>query len=156
MDKLINHGVPYSLIEEYIGIYQMHSLMPDKLIFRDIHGTPQHNKIPLVLKEVELSHLKHLVREVTLSNICNKIWIALMGHQDCGELTLWNYPWIREIIPQNPNGEDRDNIDLPALEIYHDRDKSISRYNQFQKNLLMIPITKWEDLTNDVESIKIL
>eukprot|EP01018_Ginkgo_biloba_P006903 Gb_03144 [translate_table: standard] len=56
----------------FVGIYQMHSLMLDKRIVRDIHGTRQHNKTPPVLKEVELSHLIGIAGEVTLSNIGNK------------------------------------------------------------------------------------
>eukprot|EP01018_Ginkgo_biloba_P040389 Gb_41148 [translate_table: standard] len=121
MPKPVNHGVPYSLTEEFVGVYRMH-------------------------------------REVTLSNIGNERQIVSMGHQACGALTLWNYPlWMRDLISQDPNGEERpDNVDLPALEIYRDRERSISRYNQFRRNLLMIPITKWEDLTDDVEAIKML
>lgn len=158
MPKPVNHGVPYSLTEEFVGVYRMHSLLPDKLIVRDIHGTPQHNKTPPVLKEVELSNLIGIAGEVTLSNIGNERQIVSMGHQACGALTLWNYPlWMRDLISQDPNGEERpDNVDLPALEIYRDRERSISRYNQFRRNLLMIPITKWEDLTDDVEAIKML
>ena len=44
--------------------------------------------------------------------------IVSMGHQACGALELWNYPtWLRDIIPQGVNGQDRPNhVDLPALE----------------------------------------
>eukprot|EP01018_Ginkgo_biloba_P006907 Gb_32761 [translate_table: standard] len=136
----------------------MHSLMPDKLIIRDIHGTLKHNKTPPVLKDIELSHLIGITGEVTLLNIGNERYIVSMGHQDCGALTLWNYPlWMRDLIVQDPNGKERlDNVNLLALEIYRDRERSILRYNQFRQNLLMIPITKWEDLIDDVQAIKIL
>lgn len=46
-----NHGVPYSLTEEFVSVYRMHSLLPDKLLLRDIHSTPGMNKSPPPLKE---------------------------------------------------------------------------------------------------------
>ncbi|WOL13035.1 hypothetical protein Cni_G21804 [Canna indica] len=78
-----------------------------------------------------------------------------MGHQACGALELWNYPlFLRDLIPQNVDGTERsDNVDMPVLEIYRDRERSIPQYNQFRRVLLIIPISKWEDLTDDEEAI---
>ncbi|KAK0588068.1 hypothetical protein LWI29_033816 [Acer saccharum] len=39
---------------------------------------------------------------------------------------------------------------------YRDRERGVARYNEFRRNLLMIPINKWEDLTDDVEAIEAL
>ncbi|KAM7506731.1 hypothetical protein LguiA_017184 [Lonicera macranthoides] len=81
-----------------------------------------------------------------------------MGHQASGALVLWNYPvWLRDIIPQDIDGRDRpDRIDLPALEIFRDRERKVARYNDFRRSLLLIPISKWDDLTDDKEAINIL
>lgn len=40
--------------------------------------------------------------------------------------------------------------------VYRDRERKIARYNQFRRALLLIPISKWEDLTDDKEEIKLL
>jgi len=32
----------------------------------------------------------------------------------------------------------------------------VARYNQFRRALLLIPISKWEDLTDDQEAIQVL
>ena len=40
--------------------------------------------------------------------------------------------------------------------VYRDRERNVARYNQFRRNLLLIPITKWEDLTDDKEAIDII
>ncbi|GLJ28195.1 hypothetical protein SUGI_0553790 [Cryptomeria japonica] len=158
MPKPENHGVPYSLTEEFVSVYRMHSLMPDNIVVRDIHGTSEKNKTPKVLKEVDLRKLVGINGERTLSEIGNEKMIVSMGHQASGALTLWNYPmFMRDLIVQDPNGHDRpDHVDLAALEIYRDRERSVSRYNQFRRNMLMIPITKWEDLTDDKEAIQVL
>lgn len=155
MPRPQNHGVPYSLTEEFVSVYRMHSLMPDSIVLRDIHGTPTDFKTPPVLKEVDMRELIGIPGEKTLSEIGNEAQIVSMGHQACGALDLWNYPgWMRNLIPQDPNGQDRpDHVDLPALEIYRDRERGVPRYNQFRRKMLMIPISKWEDLTHDKEIV---
>lgn len=40
--------------------------------------------------------------------------------------------------------------------VYRDRERGVPRYNEFRKNLLMSPISKWEELTDDEEAIKVL
>ncbi|KAL5988254.1 hypothetical protein ACLOJK_036017 [Asimina triloba] len=44
------HGVPYSLTEEFVSVYRMHSLIPDDLVLRDIDSAPGDNKSPPILK----------------------------------------------------------------------------------------------------------
>ncbi|GKB40960.1 alpha-dioxygenase 1-like protein, partial [Tanacetum coccineum] len=59
--------------------------------------------------------------------------------------------------PQNLDGTDRhDHVDLASLEIYRDRERSVARYNDFRRSLFLIPISKWEDLTDDQEAIDTL
>ncbi|CAN0856564.1 Alpha-dioxygenase PIOX [Linum grandiflorum] len=81
-----------------------------------------------------------------------------MGHQACGALELWNYPnWLRNVAPHDPNGRPMpDPVDLPALEVYRDRERNVARYNEFRRRMLMIPISKWEDLTDDKEAVRVL
>lgn len=40
--------------------------------------------------------------------------------------------------------------------VYRDRERSVARYNDFRRGLLLIPISKWEDLTDDQEAIQAL
>lgn len=84
--------------------------------------------------------------------------LVSMGHQACGAVTLWNYPsWMRNLIARDINGEDRpDPVDMAALEIYRDRERNVARYNEFRRNLLMAPISKWEDLSNDEKIVEAL
>nr|WEU50850.1 POD1 [Lonicera caerulea] len=153
-----NHGVPYSLTEEFTSVYRMHSLLPDHLLLRNINAVPGPNKSPPLIKEVELSILAGLEGEKTLSEIGFKRMMVSMGHQASGALVLRNYPvWLRDIIPQDIDGKDRpDPVDLPALEIFRDRERKVARYNDFRRSLLLIPISKWDDLTDDKEAINIL
>ena len=42
----VDHGVPYSLTEEFVSVYRMHPLLPDKLRLRNIDASPGPNKSP--------------------------------------------------------------------------------------------------------------
>ncbi|KAF5457224.1 hypothetical protein F2P56_021340 [Juglans regia] len=155
LKKPNNHGVPYSLTEEFVSVYRMHSLLPDHLDLRDISVTPGPNKSPPLIEKVPMANLIGHKGEKTLADIGFAKQMVSMGHQACGALELWNYPtWLRDVIPQDVDGLDRpDHVDLPSLEVYRDRERSVARYNEFRRALLLIPISKWEDLTDDEEAI---
>ena len=40
--------------------------------------------------------------------------------------------------------------------IYRDRERKVARYNEFRRALLLIPISKWENLTDDNEVVQAL
>lgn len=53
LKKPVDHGTPYSITEEFVSVYRMHSLLPDTLLLRDISApTPQN--CPPLLKEYVL------------------------------------------------------------------------------------------------------
>ncbi|CAK9161298.1 unnamed protein product [Ilex paraguariensis] len=51
LNKPENHGVPYSLTEEFVSVYRMHSLLPDHLLLRDVNGAPGSNKSPPLIEK---------------------------------------------------------------------------------------------------------
>ncbi|KAF8399301.1 hypothetical protein HHK36_015166 [Tetracentron sinense] len=158
LKKPDNHGVPYSLTEEFVSVYRMHSLLPDHLLLRDDSAAPGTNKSPPLIEKVPMANLIGLEGEKTLSDIGFTKQMVSMGHQASGALELWNYPmWFRDLIAQDKEGRDRpDHVDMPALEVYRDRERGVARYNEFRRSLLLIPISKWEDLTSDEEAIQAL
>lgn len=40
--------------------------------------------------------------------------------------------------------------------VFRDRERKVARYNDFRRALLLIPISKWDDLTDDKEALDIL
>ncbi|MQL70837.1 hypothetical protein Taro_003167 [Colocasia esculenta] len=154
-----NHGVPYSLTEDFVGVYRMHCLVPDVLEIKNINLPPAGpNKAPAPLKDIKMEELIGIKGENVLTELGFERPFVSMGHQACGALELWNYPkFFRNLVPQNVDGTDRtDHVDLPTLELYRDRERSVPRYNQFRRNLLMPPISSWDDLTSDAEAIQTL
>ena len=51
LKKPDNHGVPYSLSEEFASVSRMHSLLPDQLNIRDVNSAPGPNKSPKLTKK---------------------------------------------------------------------------------------------------------
>lgn len=158
LKRTVDHGTPYSLTEEFVSVYRMHSLLPDKFLLRDINSTISQHKFPPIQQEVPMKEMVGKEGEKRLSKIGMEKMLVSMGYQACGAVTLWNYPsWMRNLVAHDINGEDRsDPVDMAALEIYRDRERNIARYNEFRRNLLMIPISKWEDLSDDEQVIEAL
>lgn len=66
-----NHGVPYSLTEEFVSIYRLHSLLPDNLHLREITATPGPNKSPPLIEEYNsLSLSTKLVHTIFMKIAC--------------------------------------------------------------------------------------
>ncbi|THU47473.1 hypothetical protein C4D60_Mb09t15900 [Musa balbisiana] len=106
-----------------------------------------------------MEKLVGITGESTLNEIGFGRQVMSMGHQACGALELWNHPfYFRDLSAQNVDGTERsDHVDTPVLEIqtvYRDRERRVPRYNQFRRKLMMIPISKWEDLTDGKEAIE--
>ncbi|XP_024990292.1 alpha-dioxygenase 2 isoform X2 [Cynara cardunculus var. scolymus] len=154
-----DHGVPYSLTEEFVSVYRMHTTLPDKIFLRNIDPTAsKHKYTPPIQEEVNMKDMIGKEGEKRLSKIGMEKMLVSMGYQSCGAITLWNYPlWMRNLVAHDINGEERpDLVDMASMEIYRDRERKIPRYNEFRKNMLMIPISKWDDLTDDEEVIEAL
>ncbi|PIA62153.1 hypothetical protein AQUCO_00200273v1 [Aquilegia coerulea] len=113
-----NHGVPYSLTEEFTSVYRMHALLPDNLLLRDTSAAPGPNKLPPLIEEVPMAEMIGLRGEARLSQIGFTKQMVSMGHQPSGALELFNYPmFLRDLTPQDRDGKDRpDHVDLAALE----------------------------------------
>ncbi|KAG6395975.1 hypothetical protein SASPL_142109 [Salvia splendens] len=158
----VDHGVPYSLTEEFVRVYRMHPLLPDKLRLRNIHASPGPNKSPPLDTEIDMVELIGKKGTENLSKIGLRKQIVSMCHQACGALELWNYPiFLRNLVAHNVDGTDRPGpVEVSpsnfGFTLYRDRERNVARYNDFRRGLLMIPITKWEELTGEEEAIETL
>ena len=46
-----DHGTPYSLTEEFVSVYRIHSLLPDKILLRDVKSATSEDKCPPIQEE---------------------------------------------------------------------------------------------------------
>ncbi|KAG0629667.1 hypothetical protein M758_1G120800 [Ceratodon purpureus] len=158
MKKPNDHGVPYSLTEEFTSVYRMHPLLPEKIDIKNIKSSPVNQHTPPTVEEIPMPALLGNNGNEKALSLGLKTLLTSLGHQSAGALALFNYPnWMRTLTAQNMDGTDRpDPVDMPSLEIFRDRERSIARYNQFRRSLMMPTIRKWEDLTQDKETLAII
>lgn len=136
-----HHGTPYSLTEEFVGVYRMHPLLPDDFHFHSVEtGEPlgQHT-----LTEVSLGNTRQIMKEYDLRDL-----FYSFGISHPGALRLHNYPRHLQSMTR-PDGK---SFDLAAVDVLRDRERGLPRYNEFRELLRMDRVTSFEELTGDPET----
>src|SRR5678816_3523058 len=82
--KTEQHGVPYSLTEEFVAVYRMHTLLPDSMSFR---SSANGREEKLTLSELIFGHARDVVGPGRLS--MEDVAYAF-GTQQAGAITLHN------------------------------------------------------------------
>jgi hypothetical protein len=132
-----HHSAPYSLTEEFVCVYRMHSLMPDEFTIRSIETGAQlaHYQLP----EVSGRKTRAELEKFSLTDL-----FYSFGRMHPGMIRLHNYPKHLQNLVRD-NGE---RFDMAAVDILRDRERGVPRYNKFRELLRMDRITRFEDLTD--------
>ncbi|KAG6542641.1 hypothetical protein Mapa_015972 [Marchantia paleacea] len=156
--KTVDHGVPYSLTEEFTSVYRMHPLLPEKIEIRDLRQASKVKNEPVLIEEIPVADLIGTAGIKKAREYGIKTLLTSMGNQASGALDLFNYPtWMRDLPVTDSQGAPRsEHVDMAALEIYRDRSRRVYRYNEFRKRLFMPAIKSWSDLTDKPDTIAIL
>lgn len=137
------HNVPYALTQEFVEVYRLHSLLPEKLHLRRVNDKDGFTETPFV--ETRQAGSPKISKQYSFADL-----FYSFGNQHPGQLILNNYPkFMQELsIPFNPV------YDLGAADILRARERGVPRYNEFRRQLGLNPITCFEDLTDDKEQVK--
>jgi hypothetical protein len=142
-----HHGAPYALTEDFATVYRLHPLLPDEYAFYhyrngaslgtagflDIHGDKADAKM----------------RQLRLHNC-----LYSMGIAHPGAITLHNYPRSLQGFVRDDGSNER--IDLSVIDIVRTRRRGVPRYNAFRTGLHKRPVTRWEEMCADPESVRIM
>ncbi|KAM4064435.1 peroxidase domain-containing protein [Hirsutella rhossiliensis] len=130
-------GVPYSLTEEFVSVYRMHSLIPDNVAFFKAASGNHHSTVPT--EEMIFSKArKPFDAGLGLDDACYSF-----GINYAGAITNNNYPeFLRRL--RTPDGQFRD---MGTVDILRDRERGVPRYNQFRRLLGMSTPKTFEELT---------
>ncbi|MDJ0872623.1 MAG: peroxidase family protein [Gammaproteobacteria bacterium] len=136
------HGVPFSLTEEFVEVYRLHSLLPEHLVLRRHDTDSTLEKIPIAATRQAAS--RKLTERVAMTDL-----FYSFGNQHPGQLVLNNFPrFMQEMsVPGNPV------FDLGAVDILRARERGVPRYNEFRRQLGLRPIGRFEELTDDVRQV---
>jgi Animal haem peroxidase len=131
-----HHGAPYSMTEEFVAVYRMHSLLPDRLHL--CSPTSPRVENPL-LADVLFGKARAVIdpARFSLADVAYSL-----GRQQAGAITLHNYPnALRELKLDNGRI-----LDLAAVDIFRDRERGLPRYNAFRRLVGRRPIHSFGQL----------
>ncbi|KAK0630976.1 heme peroxidase [Bombardia bombarda] len=145
-------GVPYSLTEEFVSVYRMHSLMPDEIAFHSATTGAHLSTIPMpsmlftgARTPFEPTH--------TPNNPNHPITFAdafySFGTANPGAITTNNYPAFMRALT-TPDGQTRD---LGTIDILRDRERGVPRYCAFRRLLRLSVPTTFLELTDGDEAL---
>jgi hypothetical protein len=142
-NKQSHAGVPYSITEEFISVYRLHSLLPD---FLEISSLSTGKKLEDIPMQDTVNKKSRAVLEKF--DFCDLLYS--LGTTHPGALRLHNYPnFLREL-----KRIDGKVIDLASIDILRDRERQVPRYNDFRRLLGLIPAKSFEDLAHDEKTAK--
>jgi len=132
-----HHGVPFSLTEEFVSVYRMHTLMPD-------HFTIRSADTGAGLANADLPELsgRRGVDFLARFNLADLFYS--FGIHNPGAVRLHNYPKFLQNLVQD-TGE---RFDLGTIDILRDRERGVPRYNRFRRLLHKAPVRSFEELTD--------
>jgi Animal haem peroxidase len=132
------HSAPYSMTEEFVAVYRMHSLIRDDYSFRRASD--------------DASIAQHTFEELT--DVKGNQFMEATGLQDLlysfgtlypGALQLHNYPRFLQHFTR-PDGQI---ADLASIDILRMREFGVPRYTLFRELLHLRPVRSFEDMTNN-------
>lgn len=135
------HGVEYTLTQEFMAVYRLHSLIKEKILFRSVDGARQQE---VSVAEMRMRGATRLSRAIGHENIAYSA-----GTTHASQLTLNNFPRsLTEIsLPGFPV------LDLAMIDVLRDREDGVPRFNEFRRRWGMPQFTSWSDFTDDPDQI---
>lgn len=138
-----HHAAPYSLTEDFVTVYRMHPLLPDDYTFYG-HRTGEllgkHG-----FRDIQGKETDEVMRKLGLENV-----LYSLGISHPGAITLHNYP--RSL--QEFEHESGERVDLSVVDLVRERHRGIPRYSAFRERLHIPPVKRWEDITENAESVR--
>jgi hypothetical protein len=131
-----HHAAPFALTEDFVAVYRLHPLIPDRVQVHEIVPTGQ-TVAPMKFEDVQGANTRDAFLRHGPVN-----WAYSCGRQSPGAVTLRNFPQsLREL--RRLSGEV---LDLATRDLVRDRERGVPRYNRFRELLRMRPFRSYQDL----------
>ncbi|MDX2265722.1 MAG: peroxidase family protein [Hyphomicrobiales bacterium] len=140
-----HHTAPYSMTEEFISVYRMHSLIPDDVTFRRLNGNEFIET--RTLQEMAGKRTPEVYDRMRVEDIWHSFGVAHPGL-----LKLHNYPnALRKFKEQDEPDAVGQVIDLATIDILRDRERGVPRYCEMRRLMRMRAPTTFLELTGGDE-----
>lgn len=138
-DPATNAEVPFSLTEEFVSVYRMHTLLPDLIDVRTTAGAS--------VEYVELGDSRNADARALEEVYGSTNLLYSFGVQNSSGLVLNNYPQLLQELQVPFIGA----MDMGAVDILRDRERGVPRYNEFRRQLSLKPLISIDQLTDDLQ-----
>ncbi|HEY6250333.1 MAG TPA: peroxidase family protein [Candidatus Angelobacter sp.] len=136
-------GAPFNFPEEFITVYRLHPLVPDLIEFRQLNGNPN-----VILKKVPLVNTARGLATAQMHSGGLENWALSMGRQRSGRLTLRNHPLFLQNLTLPRLNTATKMVDVPALDILRDRERGVTRFNEFRRQMGLRQLTSFDDFVD--------
>ncbi len=142
----INHfGSPFNFPEEFVTVYRLHPLVPDLLELREWREPNEiQTRVPVV--STFRGRATAAMREEGIAD-----WAVTMGRQRLGALTLRNHPSFLQNLPMprlEARGSETGQLDVAALDVLRDRERGVTRFNEFRRQYGLRTLTSFDDFVD--------
>ena len=134
-----HYGVPFTLTEEFVSVYRWHPILPDDFRFRSAANDELLQERDLI--QVAGRNTREVQEQISMTDI---IYSLCTSHP--GAMRLHYFP---RTLQQFHEQEDRELIDLAAIDILLDRERGVPRYNEFRRLIHRPPVKSFEELPGD-------
>jgi hypothetical protein len=135
-----HHAAPYAITEEFVSVYRLHPLLPDDYEVRD------HRNGELVtttdFDPIQGAGTRKSIDEWGMSNL-----LYSFGTANPGAICLRNHPRALS----NHVRLTGERVDLGTIDILRDRERGVSRYNDFRQKLRKRRVDGFDELTDNPE-----
>lgn len=132
-----HHGAPFTLTEEFVSVYRLHTLLPDNIPFYNLK-TGQYNYTAEMNDVIFERARKPMEKGLSFQDLFYSFGITYPG-----AITIHNFPnFLRDVT--TPDGK---HLDMATVDILRDRERGVPRYNKFRRLIHMKPAKDFEHLT---------
>ncbi len=136
-------NVPFTLTEEFVSVYRMHSLLADEINVLD----HRQNDDKIRTANVEVNDTRDTKSSEMLEKNSSTDWMFSFGRAKAGQMTLHNYPTFMQDIEIRRNllnqklSDEKLIMNMGATDIMRDRERQVPRYNAFRRMLGLRPLS---------------
>jgi hypothetical protein len=133
-----NHGVPYSMTEDFTAVYRMHPLLPDNVVIKNylLGNTLATYKT----EQTRNAGARTIEEKHGMTNVAFSFGVAHPG-----ALVLNNYPKFIQELQVPVVGL----MDMGTVDLLRDRERAVPRYNDFREQMNLKRVPSIEELTPD-------
>ncbi|MEP6792686.1 MAG: peroxidase family protein [Saprospiraceae bacterium] len=132
-----HHDAPFSLTEEFVSVYRLHTLLPDNIPFYNLKNGAYNYTADMNDVIFEKAR-KPMEQGLSFQDLFYSFGITYPG-----AITIHNFPnFLRDVT--TPDGK---HLDMATVDILRDRERGVPRYNTFRRHIHMKPAKDFEQLT---------